>query len=133
MDFAKHAATKSKDTTKVGAILVGTDGEVRLTAFNGVPRGVDDVLTRYDRPQKYMWCQHAERNLISFAARYGIATDGCRVYCTHFPCSQCAGALVQAGIKVVCVGDGVTNMPEEEFKVAEIMFDEAGVNVWRMK
>jgi dCMP deaminase len=42
MGFARHAATASKDSTQVGAVLVGRDGEVRLTGYNGPPRGVVD-------------------------------------------------------------------------------------------
>ena len=33
--FARHAALKSKDSTQVGAVLVGPEGEIRLTGFNG--------------------------------------------------------------------------------------------------
>ncbi len=130
-EHAKLAAKKSKDTTQVGAALVGPDGVVRLTSFNGIPRGVADLPERRERPDKYFWSQHSERNLISFAAKHGIPTDGCIVYTTHFPCSQCAGGLIQAGIKMVCVGDGKTSMPQREFEVAEIMFNEAGVTVSR--
>lgn len=127
MGFAKHAATMAKHTTKVGAVLVGPDGEVRLTGYNGVPRGVEDTPERVSGSSRHMWHSHAEANLIAFAAREGIRTSGCSVYVTHFPCSSCARALIQAGIDKVYVGDGTTTMPSEEFVVAEVMFDEAGV------
>lgn len=129
MGFAKHAALKSKDSTKVGAILVGPDGEVRLTAYNGPPRGVQDLEWRRERPQKYLFASHSESNLVAFAAREGIRTAGCTVYVTHAPCSACARALIQAGIAEVCFGNGTTSMPEEEFRAAATMFDEAGVLV----
>lgn len=128
-DHGKAAAKKSKDSTQIGAALISPDGFVCLTSFNGIPKGVDDLPERRERPEKYAWSQHAERNLVSFAARHGIKTDGCSVYSTHFPCSQCAGGLIQAGIKCVLVGDGKTSMPEREFEVARIMFAEAGVEV----
>lgn len=129
MGFAEHAARKSKDSTKVGAVLVDSDGTVLLNAYNGIPRGVSDLTVRYERPAKYLWCQHSERNLISFAARHGIKTLGLSVFCTHHPCSQCAGALIQAGIGKVVVGTGTTSMPDEEFEAAATMFREAGVKV----
>lgn len=132
MGFADHAATKSKDSTKVGAVLVGHNNEVLLTAYNGLPIGVSDLPYRYERPQKYLWCSHAEQNLIAFAARNGISTNGKSVYCTHHPCSSCARSLVQAGIKRVAVGNGKTNMPEDEFIVAGAMFKEGGVNCERI-
>jgi dCMP deaminase len=93
MGFAKHAATKSKDSTQVGAILVGEDEEVCLTAYNGPPRGVHDLPERRDRPAKYLFASHAEANLVAFAARKGISTKGGTVYCTHYPCASCARTL----------------------------------------
>lgn len=129
MGAAKHAASMSKDGTKVGAVLVGPNKEVLLTAFNGLPIGVSDISERYQRPQKYLFCSHAEQNLISFAARNGIATAAKKVYTTHHPCSSCARSLIQAGICEVVVGDGKTNMPDEEFETAAIMFKESGVKV----
>jgi dCMP deaminase len=128
--FAQHAATKSKDTTIVGAILVGPDKEVRLTAYNGPPAGVDDsVPERWLRPTKYLYISHAEENLVSFAAREGIRTAGCTVYVTHMPCARCARALIQSGVEKVIYGPGKTSMPDEEFKAAREMLCEAGVEV----
>lgn len=127
MGFAQHAATKSKDSTKVGAVLVGPDREVRLTAFNGPPAGVVDLPERRERPTKYLFAAHAEANLIAFAARAGIRTQGCTVLVTHHPCSSCARTLIQAGVSCVVVGPGQTSMPAEEFDAAAVMFNEASV------
>ncbi len=128
--FAEHAAKKSKDSTQVGAALVGPDREVRLTAFNGPPKGVRDLESRRERPTKYLYASHAEANLISFAAREGIRTKGCTVYVTHHPCASCARTLIQAGIKSVIIGTGTTSMPAEEFQAAAQMFSEAEVQVF---
>ena len=133
MGFAQHAATKSKDSTQVGAILVGPENTVHLTADNGPPKGVRDLPERLERPAKYLYASHAEANLIAFAAREGIRTAGCTVFTTHYPCSACARTLIQAGIKEVYVGAGTTSMPPEEFAAAEVMFFEAGVMVYDKK
>ena len=125
--FAEHAAVRSKDSTKVGAALVGPDNEVRLCSYNGPPKGVRDLPERFERPAKYLFTSHAEQNLIAFAAREGIRTRGCTVYCTHEPCAACAKTLIQAGIVRVVCGHGTTNMPDEEFHAARAMFFEAGV------
>lgn len=130
MNFARLAATKSKDTTKVGAVLVGPDGEIRLTAYNGPPRGVQDKPERFDRPAKYLYASHAEANLIAFAAREGIRTASCTVYVTHMPCSACARAIIQSGVQQICFGDGTTSMPKEEFDAAYDMLMEAGVYIY---
>lgn len=129
MGFARHAATRSKDPTQVGAALMGPDGEVRLTGYNGPPRGVADSPDRFVRPRKYLFSSHAEQNIVAFAAREGIATRGCTLYVTHHPCSACARSIIQAGIACVVTGDGLTSMPAEEFAAAAEMFAEAGVTV----
>lgn len=131
--FAEHAATKSKDTTKVGAVLVGPEGEVRLTAYNGPPRGVADLAERFERPEKYLFASHAESNLVAFAAREGISTKGCTVYVTHHPCASCARTLIQAGVRRIVFGPGKTSMPVAEFEAAAVMFAEAGVSVEAVK
>lgn len=127
--FAALAATKSKDSTQVGAVLIGPEGEIRLTGFNGPPRGVHDTPARRQRPAKYLFASHAEANLIAFAAREGIRTKDCTVYVTHMCCSACARTLIQAGVTKVFVGLGKTSMPDEEFEAAKDMFWEAGVTV----
>lgn len=127
--FAEHAALKSKDSTQVGAILVGPEGEIRLTGYNGPPRGVIDLPERRERPAKYLFASHAEANLIAFAAREGIRTRHCTVVVTHMCCSACARTLIQAGVKSVVYGPGKTSMAPEEFEAAKAMFEEAGVKV----
>lgn len=129
MGFAQHAAKKSKDSTQVGAVLVDKHNTVLLTAYNGPPRGVEDNESRRERPEKYLYASHSEANLIAFAARHGIKTEGCYVYVTHHPCSSCAKALIQAGIRGVYVGPGLTSMPHNEFRAASVMFKEAMVTV----
>ncbi|QXV73615.1 deoxycytidylate deaminase protein [Rhizobium phage RHph_X2_30] len=132
MGFAEHAAKKSKDTTKVGAVLVGPEGEIRLTGYNGPPRGVADSEERRQRPTKYLFASHAEANLIAFAAREGIRTKGCTVYTTHYSCAACARTLIQAGIACVVVGKGAFNSASqipEELEASAAMFREAGVDV----
>lgn len=120
----------SKDTTKVGAVLVRGKA-VLLTAFNGPPAGVEDRPERFERPAKYLFASHAEQNLVAFAARFGICTDGATVVVTHAPCDSCARSLIQAGIKTVVHGTGTTSMPPEQFDAARTMLAEAGVEIRR--
>lgn len=130
MHMAHATSVKSKDSTKVGAVLVGPENEILLTGFNGPPIGVVDLPERREvRPEKYLWVSHAEQNLIAFAARRGVATNGMTVFVTHHPCANCAKSLIQAGIARVVIGQGTTSMPDDEFRVAGKMFAEAGVAV----
>lgn len=43
--------------------------------------------------------EHAERNAIAFAARWGTALEGAEIHCTHAPCLACAKSILNAGIK----------------------------------
>lgn len=129
MGFAEHAAKKSKDSTKVGAILVDDKNSVILTGFNGPPRGVSDLPERFERPVKYMYASHAEANLVAFAARLGIRTEGCMVVTTHMPCAACTRSLIQAGIKTIVYGQGHYQALVAESDHVEMMCEEAGVSL----
>lgn len=132
--LAEEYASASKDrSTQVGAIIVGPDDEIRSAGYNGFPRGInDDVEERHQRPEKYLWSVHAERNSIDNAARAGIATKGCRIYVPKlFPCPQCAGSIINCGIVevITCVPDLELPKWGEEFKRSIAMFEESGVKV----
>ena len=103
MDVAELVSTWSKDpSTKVGAIVVGPDREI------------------LERPTKYDFFEHAERNAVYNACLIGASLKGCVIYVTSMPCPDCARAIIQSGIKMV-----VTYKPE---------FDEnAPQNTWRDK
>tara|TARA_Y100000310_G_scaffold246375_1_gene251651 strand:+ start:14564 stop:15151 length:588 start_codon:yes stop_codon:yes gene_type:complete len=109
--LSEHIASWSKDrSTKVGCVIVGPDKEIRSTGYNGFPRGLnDDVDARHDRPQKYQYTEHAERNAIFNALLTGASVRSCTLYCSMFPCSDCTRAIIQAGIRKV-----VTRAPDEE-------------------
>lgn len=128
-DSAVLASRKSKDSTKVGAVLVSPDGATLLSAYNGPPKGVADRPERFERPAKYLFASHAEANLIAFAAREGIRTKNCTVYVTHMCCAGCARTLIQAGISEVRYGPGTTSMPQDEFDAAKAMLNEARVTL----
>lgn len=101
--IAKEVASWSKDpSTQVGAVLVRSR-RILSTGYNGMPRGMDDDNPHYyERPQKYMYFEHAERNAIYNCASNGIATAGASLYIWELsPCADCARGIVQAGIEHV--------------------------------
>ena len=83
-NLAHNVKLKSKDErTQVGAVIVGKDKEIVSTGYNSFPRGIkDDKKKRQERPEKYFWFEHAERNAIYNAARIGVSTKGCTMYLT---------------------------------------------------
>ncbi len=101
--LAELVARKSKDrSTKVGAIAVGQDGDIRAVGYNGFVRGFPDEVDKYHlRPLKYDLVTHAEANLVANAARTSTSLKGTTVYITLPPCSVCFALLVQSGVKVV--------------------------------
>lgn len=126
MGIAWEVSEWSKDpATGVGCVIVSPDGSILATGYNGLPRGVDDLTDRLERPAKYLWTTHAEENAIANAAREGARLRGSVAFITHKPCSRCAGLLINAGVSTVVYGDGQTSMPEEEFTVALEKLDEA--------
>jgi len=133
MDLARHIAHWSKDrSTKVGCVIVGPDCEVRSIGFNGFPRGVDDeVDERHERPAKYAWTEHAERNAIFNAARIGVSLKGCTLYLPWFPCMDCARAIVQAGIaELVAIEPDLDDEKwGQDFRLAILLFREVGTTV----
>jgi dCMP deaminase len=139
LDICKAVAARSKDQhTQLGCVIVGPAHEIRSTGYNSFPRGIrDDVPERLERPTKYLWIEHAERNAICNAARAGTATAGCTLYVELMPCMDCARAIVQAGIThVVISGDRMrqytSDYYDQHFAMVEVLFSEAGVNVRRI-
>jgi dCMP deaminase len=137
LNLAKEVSSWSKDTsTKTGAIIMTLDGDPVSHGWNGIPPNVmDDVDTRLERPLKYRYFEHAERNAIYGATMADLSN--CVIYCTHYPCADCARGIIRKRIKYVVVDSkygrkGVTGFNarwEDSFGDSEIMFNEAGVTV----
>jgi dCMP deaminase len=133
--IAHQVKLKSKDRyTQIGAVVVGSDNQIVSTGYNSFPRGIDDsVDERQERPEKYYWFEHAERNSLYNAALIGVSTKGCTMYLTcGIPCSDCARGIINSGVsKIVCerVGGAVGNLWDEHAKRSIEMFNEAGVRI----
>lgn len=141
VDMADYWAKQSKDpSTQVGVVLVPKGTDLPLGGYNGFPRGVDDdednAKGRWDRPTKYSFVEHAERNSIYNAARLGLSTKGATMYFNWepIPCDECAKAVIQAGVTRL-IGYGSRKFPgkghqwEESLAISKIMLSEAGVEV----
>ena len=100
LDIAAVVASKSKDRTKVGCVLVNPNNkQILSTGFNGFCRDVADTPERYaDREVKMDYVVHAEANAICFAAFSGMSTEGSYAFITLPPCHGCAKLLKQAGV-----------------------------------
>lgn len=131
LNLAKEISTWSKDPSKkIGAVAVGSKGQVLSQGFNGFPRGIKDSDKRLNvREEKYRYVVHGEMNCIYNACHNGVSLDGATLYVYGLPvCSECAKGVIQVGIKKVIMQyeDAVPTW-EESYKITEAMFKEAGV------
>ncbi|MGQ9633975.1 MAG: deoxycytidylate deaminase [Bryobacteraceae bacterium] len=136
LNICKMVAARSKDpNTQIGCVIAGPAHEIRSTGYNSLPRGIrDDVAERLERPTKYLWMEHAERNAIYNAARCGTPLEGCTLYVEIMPCMDCGRAVVQAGIKEVVISrermsQYSSEYFEEHFRNVVELFREAGVRI----
>jgi len=123
-------AERSKDPhTQAGAIVVNQRHVVVGVGYNGFPRGIEPDSLPWDREgdladTKYAYVCHAEENAIYNA---NAQTEGCKVYCTLFPCNECAKTIIQNGIKeVIYLSDKYHESPAAV--ASRKMFDLAGVS-----
>lgn len=130
--LAKEISTWSKDpSTKVGAVVIGNNGEVLSQGYNGFPRGIKDTPQRLkNREKKYNLVVHAEMNAIYNASLNGVSLNGSTLYVYGLPiCNECAKGIIQVGIdKVIATRPANYNKEwDESIKDAKALFKEAEV------
>jgi dCMP deaminase len=128
LESAKAYSKLSKaKRLKVGCLLVKDNRPISV-GYNGTPVGYENVCEikinnkMVTRPEVV----HAEANSLMFAAKNGIATNGCDAIVTHSPCFECAKLLVQAGIKNVYF--------DKEYRIQESIdfLAENNVNIYKI-
>lgn len=127
----EYATRHSDDPrTKIGAVLVTK--EARVFGANTFPHGVHRDPERLKPAIKYRFVEHAERAAIFRAASQGVQTAGARLYCPWFACTDCARALIAAGISEVVGLAALRNETPErweaDIRLAERMLSESGVS-----
>ena len=102
MTMTYLVAMKSEDpASKLGAIIVDEDNVLVSSGYNGLPRGIQVTPERLERPEKYFWFEHAERNAIYNALRLNHSVRNAKMYTNGLPCMDCGRAIIQTGIKEV--------------------------------
>lgn len=137
LNIAETIKLKSKDkSTQIGAVIVGNDNEILSTGYNSFPRGMDDnIQERQERPEKYFYMVHAEINSIINAARTGVSIKNSSIYLTcGIPCTDCAKAIINAGIKTIYCKQICTTKNKEKWEESQKrsiqLFDECGIQVF---
>lgn len=104
MRMAHVIAARSKDpSTQAGAVVADYDNVIYGLGYNGFPRGISADQLPWERDgkfleTKYAYVCHAEENAVYNA---NGPVKGCKIYCTLFPCNECAKTIIQRGIKEV--------------------------------
>jgi len=137
LGLAEYISTWSKDpSTKIGAVAIGTKGQVLAQGYNGFPRGIADSPERLNtREEKYKYVVHAEMNVIFNASLNGVSLYESTMYICGLPCcSDCAKGMIQAGVSRVVMKvedlDGALRW-EDSWNRSKDMFNETGVQ-WNL-
>lgn len=130
--FLKLAMLVSERSTcprmHCGCVLV-RDKRILSTGYNGsIPGGehcedagclvVDNHCVR---------TIHAEMNAILQCSSHGIPTAGATAYVTNMPCTNCAKALIAAGIREIVIFSDYHDTLAEDF------FEKAGICIRRLE
>lgn len=131
-------AAESPDTSRKTACIILPDQLLiheadhlgqdwrEVIGVNTFPAG---VAPRLDRPAKYVFTEHAERNAIYKAARTGIALDKSTMILSWYPCADCARAIVVSGIGQLWAKEPDWSEERYGFRDSETILKEGGVNV----
>ena len=112
--------------TQVGCVITTPDYNVEImTGYNGFVEDAPDDILPINRPDKYEFMQHAERNAINLAAKHGRALEGSVAICTMSPCAECTRALYTAGVRKVIFKEKYRTF-EEVLKMKDIYVVEKG-------
>lgn len=135
MGIAYLSAMRSKDpSTQVGACIIDEDKKIIGIGYNGFPIGSNDDEMPWNKEgefldTKYPYVVHAELNAILNSIK---SLKNCTIYVTHFPCNECAKAIVQSGIKkVIYFSD--KHKDKDSTKASRRILENAGLNIKKIE
>jgi dCMP deaminase len=115
LGLAKVISQRSHDIhTQHGCVITDQNHRILGVGYNGFPRGLDDSKLPTNRPDKYPWMVHSERNALSNCV---VRPDNGIAYVTGQCCNDCIMALWQEGIKkVYMINDHGTHLFDDDAK-----------------
>lgn len=130
IEAAKLISTWSKDSHKIGAIIVNENKQIISAGYNGFAKGIKDTNSRLnDKALKRELVLHAEENAILNSVR---STKDCIIYIYGYPpCVHCTNLIIQAGIKTICFynpNDSISDYWKENLKLAKKLTREAKID-----
>lgn len=135
MNLCFEVNRRSPDpSSKCGCVIVDSRGGILSTGYNGPVRNSNDAEIPTERPQKYYFYEHGERNGIFNAAALGIPLEGSTFYVTGFPCYDCLRGIIQVGAHRLIWGPLGTKMQEGDYlKWYKILLEDQSIGIERFK
>lgn len=109
---------------KSGCVIV-KDKQILSVGYVGSPIGENhcDDVGHLMIDNHCVRTTHAEANAIVNAAKIGVAINGATLYCTMFPCFNCAKMIANSGIKRV-----VADYDYHDSNLSKALFDNIKLN-----
>lgn len=111
MGIAQATATRSTCLrANVGCVLVRDNRQV-AAGYNGAISGQQhcDQAGCLMIDGHCVRSEHAERSMLADAARRGVSSLGCELFCTHSPCWPCLRMLAASGVKKIIFSEWKAN------------------------
>lgn len=122
----------------VGAVIVRNNNILSASA-NVLPDAIKEQMLKRGYPikpeERYQVIEHAERAAIFKGMHRGEDLNGATMYCTRFPCSDCARAILwsRIGRLVVTAGFGSEGAWLPSQRAALMMLRAGGIKVRYLK
>lgn len=96
----KAQSSPDPSTQNAALIVIDVFDELHIVSIgnNDFPSG---VKPRLNRPEKYSFIEHAERNAIYEASREEDSTEGGAMVALWAACADCARGIIQSGIRTL--------------------------------
>lgn len=126
-EIAQHSPHLGRKTSVV--FVDAVTQRVLISAANTFPDGVNNTPQRLIRPACYTYIEHAERQAVAHAAKFGVKLLGTTAYLPWFPCYECARVLVNCGTRrMVCVEPDWTDTTYD-FVASRTILEEGCVHI----
>lgn len=123
------ALSSPDPSTQNGAVVLNEDGLRIGSGCNEFTLGMSVTPDLLERPKKYTYIEHAERNALYNALKF--ATDPPDTIVVPWAaCADCARAIVQTGVKtLIRHARGGNERWNQSIEDGDIMMHAAGVNI----
>ena len=137
-DIAKESDDPKAKTNKNSAVgcVIALNDKVLVTSANILPEQVinSSLINKTLEENRYHFIEHAERAAIYKALNSSINLSGATAYCTRFPCSDCARALIAANITRLVLPEVAKAEPTdstwiESQNAAKTLFTESNISI----